>query len=523
MYQLNNQAKWDTEYLHELMDGRIRSSDKAKKIREELMNQGALPQLDNHFDWAMLCIGYCFIKGWANQPHSLIKDGLDNRGVEIPSFKTCFQDYSRLWLVMLSDALFEAYPNKELTKEDLYEHIRLLWHTGAIELNKFWEGCQHLKGEGTLESRQLFLNELADLAMKNTKKRYDVALSMPTGKAQMDSNRQITEKLENALRQSNIPVKALQFEKQGVRYDIYRLRLTRYVDFDKAHAELCSALGVSEAALHIVPCRDGESHAYYLKFLRPDEQWQHLKTQDFKYALQNYADDMILPMCVGVDEHGKPCFEDLTEAPHLLIGGTTGSGKSVLVRTLLRSLFDLAKGQDKMEVAILDPKKVDYHVFEQEEDLWEERILDDYDEMFEFLNDCVKESENRYLLMKEYGVSKLAQLPSKIRPRYRIVVVDEVANLIDNRDGIERLLSHLAEKARASGIHLILSTQRPDAKIFEGRLRSNLPSRIALKVQKSTESKIILDEVGAEHLLGKGDHLVKWNNGQTYFLHGFDL
>lgn len=101
MYQLNNQAKWDTEYLHELMDGRIRSSDKAKKIREELMNQGALPQLDNHFDWAMLCIGYCFIKGWANQPHSLIKDGLDNRGVEIPSFKTCFQDYSRLWLVML--------------------------------------------------------------------------------------------------------------------------------------------------------------------------------------------------------------------------------------------------------------------------------------------------------------------------------------------------------------------------------------------------------------------------------------
>ena len=525
MYQLKNQAKWDTEYLHELMDNRIRGSATTKTVYQQLMDQGALPELSNHYDWTMLCIGYCFIKGWANQPDKLIKHDLDNRGVEIPSFKTCFQDYHRLWLVVLSDALFAAYPDKALTKEDLYDHIRLLWHTGAVELRNFWDGCQRLKGEVSLEARQLFLNELAGLAMKNTKKRQENRLSAITlgaGEASAAQS-ETADKLTAAFVQSNIPLQALQFTSRGVRYDIYRLRLSQYIDLDKVHTQLCSALGVDESALHIAPCRDGESHAYFVKLLRPSEQWQHLKASDFAKALQNYAGDMILPMCVGIDEQGQALFEDLTEAPHLLIGGTTGSGKSVLVRTLLRSLFDLAKGQDKMEVAILDPKKVDYHVFENEEDLWEERILDDYDDMLAFLKDCVAEMETRYELMKEHGVQKLAQLPAHVRPRYRVVVVDEVANLLSQHQEIEGLLVALAEKARASGIHLILSTQRPDAKVFEGRLRSNLPSRIALKVQKSTESKIILDETGAERLLGKGDHLVKWNGGQTYFLHGFDL
>ncbi|MFC3875137.1 FtsK/SpoIIIE domain-containing protein [Neisseria musculi] len=113
-----------------------------------------------------------------------------------------------------------------------------------------------------------------------------------------------------------------------------------------------------------MPCYNNESHAYDVKLLRDEKTWHKLDVEKFAEALQNYDKDYTLPVCIGIDEYGEAHFKDLASAPHLLIGGTTGSGKSVFVRTLLRSLFDLCKGQDKMEVAILDPKKVDYRIFE---------------------------------------------------------------------------------------------------------------------------------------------------------------
>lgn len=524
MYQLDKQVQWDTDYFHTLMgEKRIISSKEAKDIREKLTRAGALPYLVNNFDWAMLCIGYCFVKGLTGGSRKLIA-APDAKGTEIPSFQTCFQDYSRLWLVLLSDTLFRLHPDKAATKDDLYALIHSLWHTGAVELDHFWEGCKRFKPDSDLAARQAFLNELADLAVKNAGKGR-AADGIVGGREAAESMR--SENQEQRLRQvfgqSNIPVRELVFVQEGVRYDIYRMKLERFVDLEKYHQEFCSGLGIKESGLHIAPCHNGESHVYDVKLLRNEKQWHKLGAQKFAEALNDYCQDFILPICVGVDEYGNARFEDLSTAPHLLTGGTTGSGKSVFIRVLLRSLFDLCKGQDKLEVAILDPKKVDYQIFEQEEDLWEERILDDYDEMHQFLLDCVDESERRYGLMKQYGVQKLAQLPEDERPRYRVIVIDELANLLGNRPNIADPLNKLAEKARASGIHLIVSTQRPDAKILDGKLRSNLPSRIALSVQKSTESKIILDETGAEKLLGKGDRLVRWNGGDTYFLHGFDI
>ncbi|MCP2040587.1 S-DNA-T family DNA segregation ATPase FtsK/SpoIIIE [Neisseria sp. HSC-16F19] len=524
MYQLDHQALWDTDFFHTLMgEKRIISSKEAQDIRDKLAHAGALPYLDNHFDWAMLCIGYCFVKGFADSPQKLIA-APNAKGTAIPSFQTCFQDYSRLWLVLLSDTLFRMNPGKLVSKDDLYTLIQSLWHTGAVELDRFWEGCKRFKPDSDLAARQAFLNELADLAVKNA------GIGVLPGVAGADVQGETVgvsenqeQRLLHAFRQSKIPVRELKFFNQGARYDIYRLRLEKFVDLEREHQGLCSELGIKAAALHIVPCHNGERHAYDVKLLRDEKQWHKLGAQKFAQALQNYDQDFVLPLCVGVNEYGQAHFEDLAAAPHLLIGGATGSGKSVFVRTVLRSLFDLCKGQDTLEVAILDPKKVDYLVFEHEADLWEERILDDYNDMYQFLLDCVDESEQRYSLMKQHGVQKLAQLPAAVRPRYRVIVIDELANLLSNCPGIGEPLNKLAEKARASGIHLIVSTQRPDAKILDGKLRSNLPSRIALSVQKSTESKIILDETGAEKLLGKGDHLVKWNGGQTYFLHGFDV
>ena len=524
MYQISTEKKWDTEYYHELMDKRIISSKKAKEIRDELSRAGALPYFDNNYDWAVLCIAYCFADGRATKADKL-EDPEDAKGVEVPGFKTCFQDYARLWLVLLSDALFEVKQGQPCSKEDLYAYIQKLWHTGAVELSRSWQRCKNFKSnpDDDLAARQLFIKELSDLAAKSAESfQGEIVKNSDSHDVTIESS-ETGSRLKSALIQAGIHVKELEFLSSGVRYDIYRLRLHKYTELEKYHKAVCAALGVESAALHISQCTNGEAFAYDLRWLRQSEAWQRLGADAFGKALRQYEGRLVLPVCVGVDDQGEPHFEDLTEAPHVLVGGTTGSGKSVFVRTLLKSLFDLSKGRDKLEVAILDPKKVDYQIFENEEDLWEERILDDYDEMYEFLKDCVQESENRYETMKEYRVTKLAKLPEIIRPRYRVIVVDEVANLCDNHPDIEKQLTLLAEKARASGIHLVLSTQRPDAATFKGRLRSNLPSRIALKVQKHTESKIILDEEGAENLLGKGDHLIKWNGGKTYFLHGFDL
>lgn len=521
MYQLDTQNEWDTDFFHTLMgEKRIISSKEAKEIRTKLNDVGALPPFDGHFDWAMLCIGYCFAKGLTDHPSKLIP-APNAQGIEIASFQTCFQDYSRLWLVILSDALFRLNPGKKVSKEDLYALIHSLWHTGAAELGNLWERCKRFKPDDELAARQTFLNELTDLAVKNAGVGSIIDTSDNQDSERPSENQE--QRLRGAFTRQNISVADLKFRHAGARYDIYRLRLSKYADLDKYHQGLCSELGVKESALHIVPCYNNESHAYDVKLLRDEKAWHKLGVEKFAEALQSYDKDYTLPVCIGIDEYGEAHFKDLASAPHLLIGGTTGSGKSVFVRTLLRSLFDLCKGQDKMEVAILDPKKVDYRIFENEEDLYEERILDDYDEMYQFLLESVEESERRYALMSQHRVEKLAQLPTHIRPRYRVIVVDELANLLKHHDGIEQQLMMLAEKARASGIHLILSTQRPDAKVLDGTLRSNLPARIALSVQKSTESKIILDETGAENLLGKGDHLVKWDNGTPYFLHGFDV
>lgn len=521
MYQLNTAEEWDTDYFHTLMsEKRIFSSKEAKDIRAKLIVEGALPHLNNNFDWAMLCIGYSLAKGFAEHTQHLVPAPAAQGGIEIPSFQTCFQEHARLWLVILSDTLFKLHPDKALSKDDLYQLIQTLWHTGAVSLERFWEDCKRFKREDHLAARQAFLNELAEIAVKNAGIGFSDGLNNNSDGPKQPENQE--PRLRRAFERLNIPVSELSFLHSGARYDIYRLRLSRYTAPDRHHPGLCSELGIQSEALHIVPCHNGESHAYDLKLLRDEKHWHKLGAQKFAQALESYNADYALPVCLGIDEYGRPRFADLAQAPHLMIGGTTGSGKSVFVRTLLRSLFDLNKGQDKMEVAILDPKKVDYLVFENEEDLWDEHIIDDYEEMYQLLTDTVAEAENRYLLMKHYGVQKLAQLPEFVRPRYRVIVIDELANLKKQHEGIEAQLIRLAEKARASGIHLILSTQRPDAQTFNGTLRSNLPSRIALKVQKATESKIILDETGAEKLLGKGDHLVKWNS-EPVFLHGFDL
>lgn len=168
MYLLPDNRQWDSDYFHTLIsDKHIISSSEAKAIREKLTHAGALPHLDNNYDWAALCIGYCFAKGWAQQPEKLTA-APDTKGIDIPSFQTCFQDHSRLWLALLSETLFHIRQGKQAEKDDLYKLIADLWHTGALGLQAFWGHCRQFKPDDDLAQRQAFLNELAELAVKNS-------------------------------------------------------------------------------------------------------------------------------------------------------------------------------------------------------------------------------------------------------------------------------------------------------------------------------------------------------------------
>lgn len=521
----NGVCEWDTELYHFLMmDKRITSSREAAEIRKKLMEQGALPYLEHLYDWATLCIAYCFAK----ERETRLEEPKDKgTGNEIPSFRTCFQENALLWLAYISDALFEYTQGKKCTQEDLYRYIQLLWHTGAVLLWEEWEKCRRFKPDSHLEAKQVFLGELAKLAKKHSDGRRanvsDQGVSVQNEQAVQMVD---AEKLIKVFQAMKWPVKRLDFHKKGVRFDVYRLALNAYINLNspKYFDELCSQLGVDNHVLRLKRCTTGEANSYDLHVLRPQPQWQQLDDAAFRKALSKYTGYGVLPVCLGADEYGQAVFRDLTVAPHVMIGGASGSGKSVLLRMLLESLLVLNAEQGKLEVAVIDNKAVDFQRFVER--LFQKRIFSEKEEILDLLNDCRALLEQRKQLMVQYGVTKISELPHDVRPSYRVVIVDELADLLahDESGEIEAGLVHLTATARAAGIHIILCTQRPDHETVKGQLRSNTSAKIALQVNRSSESKIILDETGAEHLFCKGDHLVIWpEQKETCFLHGFNI
>ena len=230
MYLLPDNRQWDSDYFHTLIsDKHIISSSEAKAIREKLTHAGALPHLDNNYEWAVLCIGYCFAKGWARQPENLTA-APDTKGIDIPSFQTCFQDHSRLWLALLSETLFHIRQGKPAGKDDLYKLIADLWHTGALGLHAFWERCRQFKPDDDLAQRQAFLNELAELAVKNSSGRHSMGKNSFSDGLHAENvgtlNAACT-KLKTALDKTVGKGGTIQPEYGGVRYDCLRVQFDR--------------------------------------------------------------------------------------------------------------------------------------------------------------------------------------------------------------------------------------------------------------------------------------------------------
>ena len=261
---------------------------------------------------------------------------------------------------------------------------------------------------------------------------------------------------------------------------------------------------------------------------------------------QVYADmGSPLALALGKDIAGNPIVADLARMPHLLVAGTTGSGKSVAINAMILSLVYKAP-PSQVRLILVDPKMLELSVYEGIPHLLAP-VVTDMRHAANALNWCVAEMERRYKLMSALGVRNMAGFNLKIREAQKaktplsnpltstlenadplhemsliVVVIDELADLMMVvGKKVEELIARLAQKARAAGIHLILATQRPSVDVITGLIKANIPTRIAFQVAAKVDSRTILDQMGAEALIGQGDMLfLPPGTGYTQRVHG---
>ncbi len=218
--------------------------------------------------------------------------------------------------------------------------------------------------------------------------------------------------------------------------------------------------------------------------------------------------DIKLPIALGKSISGKPIIGDLSSMPHLLIAGTTGSGKSVCINTIILSLL-YRHTPDKCKFILIDPKMLELSTYEGIPNLLCP-VITEAKKAASVLGWVVKEMENRYKLMTKVGVRNIDGYNSKHKTSmpYIVVIVDEMSDLmlVSGKD-IENYIQKLSQMARAAGIHIIMATQRPSVDVITGTIKANFPTRISFQVSSKIDSRTILGEQGAEQLLGKGDML----------------
>lgn len=228
-------------------------------------------------------------------------------------------------------------------------------------------------------------------------------------------------------------------------------------------------------------------------------------------SCKNDKPEGLLQFLVGEQNDGAPVWIDFAKAPHMLVAGGTGSGKSSFLHTIIANCLK----RDDIWLYLADPKHgVEFYKYEDYANV----IVHTYDETVSMLENLHADMEQRYELFRKLGIKNIAESPF-VAPKI-MVIIDEVADLMlrdkdkknPNRGQFERLLIGLAQKSRAVGIHIILATQRPSVDVLTGLIKANFPSRLACKVSSSVDSKVIIDQAGAENLGGRGEAILNHDN-----------
>ena len=231
--------------------------------------------------------------------------------------------------------------------------------------------------------------------------------------------------------------------------------------------------------------------------------------------------DIKLPIALGKSISGTPIIGDLTSMPHLLIAGTTGSGKSVCINTIIVSLL-YKLSPDLCKFILIDPKMLELSTYEGIPHLLTP-VITDAKKATSALSWTVKEMNSRYKLMSKVGVRNIDgyNAKHKLKMPYIVVVVDEMSDLmlVAGKE-IENYIQKLSQMARAAGIHIIMATQRPSVDVITGTIKANFPTRISFQVSSKIDSRTILGEQGAEQLLGKGDMLFMSSANKIIRIHG---
>lgn len=288
------------------------------------------------------------------------------------------------------------------------------------------------------------------------------------------------------------------------------------------------ARSLSLVSIRVIETIPGKN---YMALELPNAKRQSIRLSEVLGSQVYHDAKSLLTMGLGKDIVGNPVVADLAKMPHVLVAGTTGSGKSVGINAMILSLLYKAEARD-VRLLMIDPKMLEMSVYEGIPHLLCP-VVTDMKQAANGLNWCVAEMERRYKLMSKLGVRNLAGYNSKIdeakareesipnpfsltpeepeplqRLPHIVIVIDELADLMMVvGKKIEELIARLAQKARAAGIHLILATQRPSVDVITGLIKANIPTRIAFQVSSKIDSRTVLDQMGAETLLGMGDML----------------
>ncbi len=334
--------------------------------------------------------------------------------------------------------------------------------------------------------------------------------------------REQAEALESALQQYRIDGEVVGIESGPVitQYDVRLAPGTKVAALNAVSSDIARAL--KAVNIRIVANQAGRDT---VGVEVPNPTKEKVRLKELMSNRESFA-SMKLPMFLGKDAAGEPLIADLTKMPHMLIAGTTGSGKSVCMNAIIMS-FLYTRKPNELKLVLVDPKMVEMSQFKDIPHLMCP-VITEMAKATAILEWACKKMDERYEILAEAGVRDIAgynalewdELRDRVNPQspeeeariprklpYMVFVIDELADMMMTNKEVEGSIVRIAQKARAVGIHLILATQRPQANVVTGLIKSNMPCRITFKVASGMDSRIVLDQKGGELLLGQGDML----------------